>query len=82
MKDMMSYGMLCSGEELCLDKEWYPGADVNGIMILDQDAPVGEDIRTYLGLEDYWAARRTTMEEPSRVSRSKACMGCPISTST
>mgnify|MGYP002512042712 FL=1 len=53
MKDMMSYGMLCSGEELCLDKEWYPGADVNGIMILDQDAPVGEDIRTYLGLEDY-----------------------------
>jgi len=23
MKDMMSYGMLCSGEELCLDKETY-----------------------------------------------------------
>ena len=53
MKDMMSYGMLCSGEELGLDKEWYPGADVNGIMILADDAPVGEDIKTYLGLEDY-----------------------------
>lgn len=53
MKDMVSYGMLCSGAELCLDKDWYPGADVNGIMILDQDAPMGEDIKTYLGLDDY-----------------------------
>lgn len=53
MKDMISYGMLCSGEELGLDANWYPGADVNGIMILDQDAPVGEDIKTYLGLDDY-----------------------------
>lgn len=53
MKDMMSYGMLCSGEELGISKDWYPGADVNGIMILDKDAPVGEDIKTYLGLDDY-----------------------------
>ena len=53
MKDMMSYGMLCSGGELGLDKDWYKGADVNGIMILDEDAPVGEDIKTYLGLDDY-----------------------------
>lgn len=53
MKDMMSYGMLCSGEELGLNKDWYPGADVNGIMILDENAPVGEDIKTYLGLDDY-----------------------------
>lgn len=53
MKDMMSYGMLCSGEELGLNKDWYPGADVNGIMILNEDAPVGEDIKTYLGLDDY-----------------------------
>lgn len=53
MKDMMSYGMLCSGEELGISGDWYPGADVNGIMILDEDAPVGEDIKTYLGLDDY-----------------------------
>ena len=53
MKDMMSYGMLCSGEELGISKDWYPGADVNGIMILNEDAPVGEDIRDYLGLDDY-----------------------------
>lgn len=53
MKDMVSYGMLCSGGELGLNPEWYPTAGVDGIMILDEDAPVGEDIRTYLGLEDY-----------------------------
>lgn len=53
MVGMMSYGMLCSGEELCIDKEWYPGADVNGIMILAEDAPIGMEMRDYLELDDY-----------------------------
>lgn len=53
MVDMMSYGMLCSGEEMMLDKEWYPGADVNGIMILDENAPLGMDMKEYLELDDY-----------------------------
>lgn len=53
MKEMMSYGMLCSGEELMIDKEWYPGADVNGIMILSEDAPLGMEMREYLDLDDY-----------------------------
>lgn len=53
MVDMMSYGMLCSGEEMNLNKDWYPGADVNGIMILDEDAPIGMDIKEYLELDDY-----------------------------
>ena len=53
MVDMMSYGMLCSGEELCLNKDWYPGADVNGIMILAEDAPLGMDMKEYLELDDY-----------------------------
>ena len=53
MVDMMSYGMLCSGEELELNKDWYPGADVNGIMILAEDAPLGMEMRDYLELDDY-----------------------------
>ena len=53
MVDMMSYGMLCSGEEMNLDKNWYPGADVNGIMILAEDAPLGMDMKEYLELDDY-----------------------------
>ncbi|MBP3609988.1 MAG: phenylalanine--tRNA ligase subunit beta [Lachnospiraceae bacterium] len=53
MKDMMSYGMLCSGGELQIDKAWYPGADVDGIMILDEAAPLGMEMRDYLELDDY-----------------------------
>lgn len=53
MVDMISYGMLCSGEEMNLNKDWYPGADVNGIMILDEDAPLGMDMKEYLELDDY-----------------------------
>ena len=53
MVDMMSYGMLCSGQEMNLNAEWYKGADVNGIMILDEDAPLGMEMRDYLELDDY-----------------------------
>ena len=53
MVDMMSYGMLCSGQEMLLDAEWYPGADVNGIMILAEDAPLGMEMKEYLELDDY-----------------------------
>ena len=53
MVDMISYGMLCSGEEMNLNKDWYPGADVNGIMILNEDAPLGMEMRDYLELDDY-----------------------------
>lgn len=53
MKDMMSYGMLCSGEELGVSEDWQKGASVNGILILPDDAPVGEDIVKYLELDDY-----------------------------
>ena len=53
MVDMIAYGMLCSGEEMNLNKDWYPGADVNGIMILAEDAPLGMEMRDYLELDDY-----------------------------
>ena len=36
-----------------LNKDWYPGADVNGIMILAEDAPLGMEMRDYLELDDY-----------------------------
>ena len=53
MVDMISYGMLCSGAEMELNAQWYPGADVNGIMILSEDAPLGMEMRDYLELDDY-----------------------------
>lgn len=64
MKDMMSYGMLCSGGELNLDPQWYPTAGVDGIMILGEDAPIGEDIKTYMDLDDYLFDISVTANRP------------------
>lgn len=53
MVGKMSYGMLCSGEELNIPASWYPGADVNGILILDENTKPGESIVDVLELDDY-----------------------------
>ena len=50
MVDMISYGMLCSGEEMELNAQWYPGADVNGIMILAEDATIIDTILNGLSM--------------------------------
>lgn len=48
-----SYGMLCSGEELCLTESMYKGAGVYGILIMnDEKYPVGTDINIVLGNTD------------------------------
>ena len=47
-----SNGMLCSGEELGIDDDWYEGAGVYGILILAPDAPIGADVREVLELND------------------------------
>jgi len=46
LRGMESQGMLCAAEELGLAEK------SDGIMVLVPDAPVGEDFRTYLGLDD------------------------------
>ena len=46
MRDVESGGMLCSGKELGVPE------DVDGLMLLPADAPVGQNIRDYLGLDD------------------------------
>ncbi len=53
MKGIMSNGMLCSGEELGINDDYYEGAEVNGLLILGDDANVGEDICNIVGLNDY-----------------------------
>ncbi|MCD4499565.1 phenylalanine--tRNA ligase subunit beta [Chromobacterium vaccinii] len=46
MRGVESNGMLCSGKELGVPE------DVDGLMLLPADAPVGQSIRDYLGLDD------------------------------
>ena len=48
-----SDGMLCSGEELGLNEDLYPGAEVNGLLDLPKDTEPGTDIRSVVGLDDY-----------------------------
>ncbi len=52
MRGEESQGMLCSGEELCIDDSVYPNALVDGIMILDETAKEGQQIAEFLGLDD------------------------------
>ncbi len=53
LRGVESCGMLCSGEELGINDDFYPGAEVNGLLVLDDSAPVGEDIRKVVGLDDW-----------------------------
>ena len=48
-----SFGMLCSGIELGLNEDLYPGAGYNGLLVLPEDAPVGADVKPMLGLDDW-----------------------------
>ena len=48
-----SEGMLCSGTELGLNEDLYPGADYFGLLELPDDAPVGADIKPLVGLDEY-----------------------------
>ena len=40
-----SFGMLCSGTELGLNEDLYPGAGYNGLLVLPEDARVGADVK-------------------------------------
>ena len=48
-----SYGMLCSGVELGLNADLYPGAGYNGLLVLPEDAKAGADVKPILGLDDW-----------------------------
>lgn len=52
LRGIASNGMLCAGEELCIDNSIYPGAEVDGLLILKGDAQVGENIAKVLGLNE------------------------------
>ncbi len=53
LRGVISEGMMCSGEELGISDDFYVGAEVNGILILEENTPVGEDIRKIVGIDDW-----------------------------
>ena len=50
LRGVESQGMLCSGEELELKDSDYPGAETDGILILQEEYPPGMDIKEALDL--------------------------------
>ncbi len=59
-----SDGMLCSGEELGLNEDLYPGAEVYGLMDLPKDTVPGTDIKAVVGLDDYLFDISVTANRP------------------
>ena len=53
VRGVESNGMLCSFQELGIEDKYVEEEFKNGIYLLDEDAPVGEDPIKYLGLDDY-----------------------------
>ncbi len=53
MRGYESNGMLCSGAELGLNDDLYPGADYFGLLELPADSVIGADIKPIVGLNDY-----------------------------
>ena len=52
LRGVLSSGMLCSGGELGLIEDDYPGAEVNGILILKENEEIGKDINDVIGNTD------------------------------
>ena len=68
IRGVESCGMLCSGEELELTDEDYPGAEEYGILVLKEEYPLGMDIREALGLDDEVIEFEITSNRPDCLS--------------
>lgn len=64
LRGVMSYGMLCSGKELGVDDTVIEGAEVNGLLQLPKDTPLGTDVRKVLGLDEYILDVSVTANRP------------------
>jgi len=51
LRGVESFGMCCSAQELGMDPKDYAGATTDGLWSLPEDAAVGMEISTYLGLD-------------------------------
>ena len=52
LRGVDSEGMLCSGVELGLSEDLYPGAGYCGLLVLPEDSQVGTDVKPIVGLDE------------------------------
>ncbi len=53
LRGIDSEGMLCSGAELGVNGDMFPGGDYCGLLLLPADCQNGSDVKPVLGLDDY-----------------------------
>ena len=68
LRGVMSYGMMCSTDELGISKE-----RASGILILPDDTPIGEDITETLGLNESVAEFEITSNRPDCGEHHRSC---------
>ena len=64
LRGFESYGMLCSGTELGLTEDMYPGAGYNGLLEMPADAQLGADVKAITGLDDWMFDISLTANRP------------------
>ena len=64
LRGEVSQGMLCSGSELDIPASLYPHVGEEGILIFGEDHPLGEDIKTTLGIDDIVFDFKITANRP------------------
>ncbi|MBR5157162.1 MAG: phenylalanine--tRNA ligase subunit beta [Clostridia bacterium] len=67
LRGLPSNGMMCSYEEIGMTKEDFPDAEY-GILILDENLPLGKDIREVFGLDENIVEFEITSNRPDCLS--------------
>ncbi len=52
LRGIVSEGMLCSATELNVPQELYPSIGDAGLLVINEEVPVGSDIKPVLGIDD------------------------------
>ena len=68
LRGVPSNGMMCSFEELGLTLNDTPYGDPEGLLLMPEGTPVGVDIRTVVGLDEYVAEFEITSNRPDCMS--------------
>jgi len=76
VRGIESSGMLCSAKELCIAE------DASGLFVLPADAPIGQDIRSYLDLDDRLLTLKLTPNRADCLSLSGVAREVSALTST
>ncbi len=85
LRGVESCGMLCSLGELGLDLRDFPNAVEDGILVLEEDAPLGQDAAVALGMDDICFEFEITPNRPDCLSvlglarEAAATFGVPFS---